>query len=71
MLAKYTSTVPRKATAIPTEQISRYLYEASSDARVRSKFTRKTEASVVPSMATHMKPTSSVVTARSIVNTNR
>ena len=56
---------------MPTEQISRYLYEASSEARVRSKFTRKTEASVVPSMATHMKPTSSVVTARSMVNTNR
>src|SRR2546422_6785396 len=56
---------------MPTEQISRYLYAASSEARVPSKFTRNTEASVVPSTATHMSPTSSVVTARSIVNTNR
>ena len=57
--------------AIPTEQISRYLYEASSEARVRSKFTRKTDASVVPSIAHHMRPMSSVVTARSIVKTKR
>ena len=69
--AKYTRTVPRNATAMPTEQISRYLYEASSEDRVRSKFTRKTEASVVPSIATHMSPTSSVETASSIVKTKR
>jgi hypothetical protein len=56
---------------MPTEQMSTYLYEASSEARVRSKLTRKTEASVVPSTATHITPRSSVVTASSIVNTNR
>jgi len=38
---------------------------------VRSKFTRNTDASVVPSTATHITPTSSVETARSIVKTMR
>jgi hypothetical protein len=56
---------------MPTEQMSTYLEAASTEARVRSKRTRNTEARVVPSTAIHMSPTSSVVTARSMVKTNR
>ncbi len=63
--------MPTKASAMPTEPIRMYFHEASTEARLRCSGTSNAEVIVVASIATHMKPTLSVVTASSIVNANR
>ena len=51
-----TSSVPMKAMAMPTEQITRYFQVASNDSRERCRPMRKVVTSVVDSMPTHMSP---------------
>ena len=53
--------------AIPTEQITMYFHDASSDVRVWRCPTRKVVTTVVASMATHSTPRLAASTARSMV----
>ncbi len=64
--ARYTKTVPRKASAIPTEQMTMYFHEASSEPRVRRNPTKNAVTMVVASTATHSTPTLAASTARSM-----
>lgn len=66
MAAKYSSTVPRKATAMPTEQITTYFQVASSAPRVRRWPTKNAVVTVVASMAAHMTPMLPASTANAI-----
>ncbi|CFR88764.1 Uncharacterised protein [Mycobacterium tuberculosis] len=68
--AKYSSTVPKKATAIPTEQITTYFQVASSAVRVRRCPTRNAVITVVASIATQMTPMLLAHTARTIAQRN-
>src|SRR3990172_3100128 len=68
--SKYASTVPANASAMPTEQTSRYFHDASTEAFVRLREMAIAEAIVVASIATHMSATFWIVTAVSIVSAN-
>ncbi len=69
-LAKYSSTVPRNANAMPTEQMITYFQVASSAVRVRRCPTRKAVTTVVASMATHITPMLLASTANTIAARN-
>ena len=67
--AKYSSTVPRNAIAMPTEQMTTYFHVASSAVRVRRCPTRNAVTTVVASIATQITPmllahTASTIAAR-------
>src|SRR5207247_5902836 len=68
--SKYARTVPVNASAMPTEQITRYFQEASTEAFVRSSGMATADAMVVASIATHMSATLFAMTAASIVSAN-
>src|SRR2546422_9964780 len=55
---------------MPTEQISRYFQDASTEAFVRWSGIAIAETIVVASIATHISATFGVVTARSIASAN-
>jgi hypothetical protein len=63
--------VPANASAIPTDPSRTYFHEASTDALVTSSAISMADVIVVASIATHIKPTLLVVTAKSIVKANR
>src|SRR5258705_10130873 len=67
----YASTVPVKASAMPTDPMRRYFQEASTDAFVRRSGMSSADVTVVASMATHITPRLPVLTATSIVKANR
>src|SRR6267142_5967403 len=69
--SKYASTVPANASAMPTEPMSTYFHDASTEALLACSGISSAEVMVVASIATHMKPTLSVVTANSMVAANR
>ena len=69
--SKYPSTVPPKASAMPTEPIRMYFHEASTEAFVTCSGMSMADVIVVASMAIHMKPTLFDTTANSIMNVNR
>ena len=62
--------MPKKAKAIPTEQITMYFHEASSAPLVRRCPTKKVVTTVVASTATHSTPTLAARTASSMAATN-
>src|SRR5436189_2061587 len=68
--SEYARTVPANASAMPTEQISRYFHDASTDALLRSNGIAIADTIVVASMATHMSATLFAVTATIIVSAN-
>src|SRR5262245_3338031 len=68
--SKYARTVPVNASAMPTEQMSRYFHEASTDAFVGSSGMARADTIVVASIATHISATLFAVTAASMVNAN-
>ncbi len=66
--AKYSSTVPNSAWAMPTPQRMKYFHAASTASGVRYRDTSSTVARVAPSMATHRMPMLLVVSAAIMVN---
>ena len=62
--------MPRKAIAIPTEQMMTYFQVASSAVRVRRCPTRKAVTTVVASMATQITPMLLAHTATTIAARN-
>ena len=64
--AKYTSTVPRNASAMPTEHRTTYFHDASRAPSVRRCPTRNVVAMVVASTATHSTPRFAASTAPSM-----
>ena len=64
-------TVPVNASAIPTDPMSRYFQDASTDARVRCSGISSADVTVVASIATHITPRLPVLTATSIVNAKK
>src|SRR5438552_10338723 len=68
--SKYARTVPANARAIPTEQMTRYFHDASTEPLVRCNGITTADEIVVASIATHISATFWTVTAASIVNAN-
>ena len=63
--------MPANASAMPTEPIRMYFHDASTEALLACSGMSSAEVIVVASIATHMNPTLSVVTANSIVTVKR
>ncbi len=68
--ARYSSSVPNSACAMPTPHRMKYFHAASSAAGVRYTETSSTVQSVAASMATHSTPRLLVVSAHSIIARN-
>src|SRR5512144_1672320 len=69
--SKYASTVPTNASAMPTDPIRMYFQEASTEALLILSGTTIADTIVVASIATHISPTLSTLTATNIVKANR